>query len=142
MPARSVLFPKVGLLYACLLTLLAFPGILIFNYAWGHGRSPFGLDVVVYSRGSRRILQHSCPRTWLLRVEAEQIWYLNSERVKPEDLPSLLRKQIGDHKTCFVLLDASPDLPCYVPVHAIDLIQEVPATAILLTPETKRTHIP
>jgi len=41
-----------------------------------------------------------------------------------------------------VFFDAKSDVPYDEAIHAIDLIEESAGRVVLLTPETKRVHIP
>jgi hypothetical protein len=53
-----------------------------------------------------------------------------------------LRAQIGAATTASCLFDAEPDVRYAYPIHALDLIEQTPGRIVLLTPETKRSHIP
>ena len=78
----------------------------------------------------------------MVRVESNEEWYLNSKRIEPDDLPEALRAQIGGRTSCIVFFDAKSDVTYAEAIHAIDLIEESPGRVVLLTPETKRVHIP
>jgi hypothetical protein len=50
--------------------------------------------------------------------------------------------QVGGRTSCIVFFDAKSDVPYADAIHAIDLIEQLPGRVVLLTPETKRVHIP
>jgi biopolymer transport protein ExbD len=82
----------------------------------------------------------SCGTTWLVRIDEGENWYLNSTKTREEELPNLLRRQLGKSTNCVVYLDVDASLGYYVAVHAIDLIQTTQAKAVvLLTPQTKKS---
>lgn len=75
-------------------------------------------------------------------MESNDKWYLNSQRIEPDDLPEALRTQIGGRTSCIVFFDAKPDVPYAEAIHAIDLIEQSSGKVVLLTPQTKRGNIP
>jgi biopolymer transport protein ExbD len=76
---------------------------------------------------------------WVVRVDERENWYLNSTKTTAEELPAMLRHQLGQSTTdCAVYLDVAPSLNYGVAVHAIDSIQTTESRAVvLLTPQTK-----
>jgi biopolymer transport protein ExbD len=140
--AAFPVFSQVGLLYAQILLLLVIPSVLVFMHSWGYDRHSVGLFVLTYFPQSSLFRHNSCTEEWVVRVDSEDDWYLNSKRVKQDELPKLLRQQIGQRTSCIVFLDANPDVPYALAVHAIDLIGETPGRVVLLTPGIKKIHIP
>jgi hypothetical protein len=67
------------------------------------------------------------------------VWYLNSTKIVPDDLPSTLQSQIGTRTRCMVLFDAEPEVDYS---HAIDIIEQTPGRVVLLTAQTKHVRIP
>jgi hypothetical protein len=134
-------FSQVALLYSQILLLMALPGVLVFHYAWAHDNS-VGLFVLTYFPESSFFRHVPCTQAWVVRVESNEEWYLNSKRVEPDDLPEALRAQIAGGTNCIVFFDAKSDLPYAEAIHAIDLIEQSPGRVVLLTPETKKVHIP
>jgi hypothetical protein len=120
---------------------MVIPGVLVFHYAWAHDRS-YGLFVLTYFPESSFFRHLPCAQAWVVRVESNDKWYLNSQRIEPDDLPEALRTQIGGRTSCIVFFDAKPDVPYAEAIHAIDLIEQSSGKVVLLTPETKRVHIP
>ncbi len=133
--------PLVALLYSQILLLMVIPGVLVYHYAWAHDSS-YGLFVLTYFPESSFFRHVPCAQAWVVRVESNEEWYLNSKRIEPDDLPDALQAQIGGRTSCIVFFDAKSDVPYAEAIHAIDLIEESPGRVVLLTPETKRIHIP
>jgi biopolymer transport protein ExbD/TolR len=134
-------FPsQIALLYSEILLLMVIPGVLIFHYAWPHDRS-YGLFVLTYFPESSSFRHAPCAQAWV-RVESNKKWYLNSQRIEPDDLPETLRAQISGRISCVVFFDANSDVPYAEAIRAIDLIEQSSGKVVLLTPETKRVHIP
>ena len=143
-------FFQIGALYSQILLLLVIPGILVFHFAWGFDHRSQGFFVLTYFPESSFVRHNPCvPRpwevhlesAWLVRMESNEEWYLNSKRIEPNALPDALRVQMGTRTGCFVLFDANPDVPYAEAIHAIDLIEQSPGRVVLLTPETKRIRI-
>jgi hypothetical protein len=134
-------FSQFALLYSEILLLVVIPGVLVFHYAWAHGRS-YGLFVLTYSRESSFFRHLPCAEAWLVQVESNKKWYLNSQRIEPDDLPKILRAQISGRTSSIVFFDANSDVPYAEAIHAMDLIEQSSGKVVLLTPETKRVHIP
>jgi hypothetical protein len=127
----------IGLVYSQILLLLVIPGVLIFHYAWGHGRPLHGLYVLTDL--SPRMKGLSCDTNWMVRIDERETWYLNSTKTTAQELPALLRKQLGQSTNCAVYLDVNPSLTYDVAIKAIDSIQITQSKAvILLTPQTKK----
>ena len=139
--ARISFFSRIALLYSQILLLVVIPGVLVFHYAWAHDRS-YGLFVLTYFPESSFFRHVPCAQAWVVRVESNEEWYLNSKKIEPNDLPEALRAQIGGRTSCIVFFDAKPDVPYADAIHAIDLIEQSPGRVVLLTPETNRVHIP
>ena len=133
--------PQIALLYSQILLVMLIPGVLVFHYAWEDNHS-YGLFVLTYFPESSFFRHVPCAQAWVVRVESNEEWYLNSKRIEPDDLPEALRAQIGGRTSCIVFFDAKSDLPYAEAIHAIGLIEESPGRVVLLTPETKRVHIP
>lgn len=133
--------PQITLLYSQILLLMVIPGVIVFHYAWAHDRS-YGLFVLTYSPESSFLRHVPSAQAWVVRVESNKKSYLNSQRIEPDDLPEALRTQIGGRTSCIGFFDAEPDVPYAEAIHAIDLVEESPGRLVLLTPETKRVHIP
>ena len=129
-------FSQVGLLYSQILLLLVICGVLVFHYAWGYDHRSRGLFVLTYFPGSSFFKRNPCSQAWVVRVESSEVWYLNSARIEPDDLPDALRAQIGTRTSCIVLFDAKPDVPFAEAIHAIDLIEQSPGRVVVLTPQT------
>jgi hypothetical protein len=127
----------IGLIYSQILLLLVIPGVLVFHYAWGYGRPHYGLYVLTDLSPIMKNL--SCGTNWVVRVDERENWYLNSTKTTAEELPAMLRHQLGQSTTdCAVYLDVDPSLNYEVAVHAIDSIQTTESRAVvLLTPQTK-----
>jgi hypothetical protein len=140
-PPWSSFFSQIALLYSQILLLMVIPGVLVFHYAWAHDRS-YGLFVLTYFPESSSFRHLPCAQAWVVRVESNNKWYLNSQRIEPDDLPETLRAQISGRTSCIVFFDADCDVPYAEAIHAIDLIEQSSGRVVLLTPETKRVHIP
>jgi hypothetical protein len=140
-PPWSSFFSQIPLLYSQILLLMVIPGVLVFHYAWAHDRS-YGLFVLTYFPESSFFRHLPCAQAWVVRVESNDKWYLNSQRIEPDDLPEALRTQIGGRTSCIVFFDAKPDVPYAEAIHAIDLIEQSSGKVVLLTPQTKRGNIP
>jgi hypothetical protein len=127
----------IGLAYSQILLLLVIPGVLIFHYAWGHGRPLYGLYVLTDL--SPRMKRLSCDTNWMVRIDERENWYLNSTKTTAQELPALLRKQLGQSTNCAVYLDVDPSLIYDVAVKPVDSIQITQSKAVvLLTPQTKK----
>ena len=135
-------FSQVALLYSQILLLLVICGVLVFHFAWGYDHRSQGLFVLTYLPESSLFKNPPCAQTWVVRVESSKLWYLNSARIEPNELPDTLRSQIGTRTSCIVFFDAEPDVPYADAIHAIDLIERSPGRVVLLTPQTKRVRIP
>ncbi len=131
---------QIALLYSQVLLLMLIPGILVFHYAWNDGRS-YGLFVLAYFPESSFFRRNPCGQAWVVRVQSNGEWYLNSKRIEPDRLPEALRTQIGPRTSCIVFFDAESDVPYAQAIHVIDLIEQSAGRVVLLTPETKRSHI-
>ena len=140
-PPWSSFFSEIALRYSQILLLTVIPGVLVFHYAWAHDRS-YGLFVLTYFPESSFFRHFPCVQAWVVRVESNNKWYLNSQRIEPDDLPETLRAQISGRTSCIVFFDANSDVPYAEAIHAIDLIEQSSGRVVLLTPETKRVHIP
>src|SRR5882724_11368335 len=92
--ARISFFSRIALLYSQILLLVVIPGVLVFHYARAHGRS-YGLFVLTYFPESSFFRPFPCAQASVVRVEANKKWYLNSQRIEPDDLPETLRAQIS-----------------------------------------------
>src|SRR6266850_266319 len=94
-PAWISLSPRIGVLYSQILLLLAIMGALVFHFAWQAGNEHRqGLFVLTYFPEPwqfSRIQRHE----WVVRVQSSNVWYLNSAKIEPTDLPNVLRAQIG-----------------------------------------------
>ena len=132
---------QVAVLYSQVLLLMLIPGILVFHHAWNDYRS-YGLFVLTYFPESSLFRRGPCVQAWVVRVESNREWDLNSKRIEPDRLPQELTAQIGARTGCLVFFDAKSDVPYAQAIHAIDLIQESPGRVVLLTPKNKRVHIP
>jgi len=132
---------QIALLYSQILLVLLIPGVLVFHYAREDNHS-YGLFVLTYFPEASFFRHVPCAQAWVVRVESNEEWYLNSKRIEPDDLPEALRAQIGGRTSCIVFFDAKSDVPYAEAIHAIDLIEQSPGRVVLLTPETKRVHIP
>jgi hypothetical protein len=139
-PARLFL-PVFGLLYAQLLLLLIFPGVQLYHYSYGLDHPPWGLYVVLDSKFLEDRAGLTCPQASVDLVGRDE-WLLNSKPVKPNELPALVREGVNGNKHCFVFLRANPTLPYEIPIKAIELISEVPATVVLVTPKTEPLSSP
>jgi hypothetical protein len=135
-------FSQTALLYSQILLLTIIPGVLIFHYAWGQDHRSYGLFVLTYFPESSFFRHTSCAQAWVVRVESNEEWYLNSKRIEPDDLPEALRAQIGGKTNCIVFFDAKSDVPYAEAIHAIDMIEQSPGRVVLLTPATEAVHIP
>jgi hypothetical protein len=141
-PAWTIFSPRIGVLYSQILLLLAIMGTLLFHFAWqveNEGRQ--GLFVLTYFPESWQFRHIQC-HEWVVRVQSRNVWYLNSTRIEPSDLPNVLRAQIGTREDCIIFFDAEPDVDYADAIHAIDLIEETPGRVVLLTPQTKLARIP
>jgi len=139
---RIPFFSQIALLYSQILLLLVICGVLVFHYAWGYDHRSQGLFVLTYFPESSFFKNLPCAQAWVVRVESSKLWYLNSARIEPDELPDTLRSQIGTRTSCIVFFDAEPDVPYADAIRAIDVIERSPGRVVLLTPETKRVRIP
>jgi hypothetical protein len=110
------------------------PGILVFHYAWNDHRS-YGLFVLTYFPESSFFRHIPCSQAWVVRVQSNGEWYLNSKRIEPDRLPEALTT--GARTSCIVFFDAESDVPYAQAIHAIDLIEQSAGRVVLLTPGTK-----
>jgi hypothetical protein len=130
------LSPRIGLLYSQILLLLGIMGTLVFHFAWqGSNERRQGLFVLTYFPESWQFRRIEC-QEWAVQVQSGGVLYLNSVRIEPNDLPNVLRAQIGTRKDCIVFFDAEPDVVFADAIRAIDLIEETPGRVVLLTPRT------
>jgi hypothetical protein len=135
-------FSQIALLYSQILLLTVIAGFLVFHYAWRQDDRSYGLFVLTYFPESWFFRHVPCAQAWGVRVESNEEWYLNSKRIEPDDLPETLRAQIGGRTSCIVFFDARSDVSYAEAIHAIDMIEQSPGRVVLLTPQTKRIHIP
>jgi hypothetical protein len=135
-------FSQVSLLYSQILLLTVICGFVVFHFAWGYDHRSQGLFVLTYSPESPLFTRMPCSQTWAVRVESNEVWYLNSKRIEPDNLADALRAQMGARHDCIVFLDAESDVDYAVAIHAIDLIEQSAGSVVLLTPETKPVRIP
>ncbi len=136
---------RLGLLYSYILLPVIPPAILVFGYAWGYDHHSYGLFVLTYfpeSWMTSRLKQIPCELAWVVRVESDKEWYLDSERIAPAELPARLRERMGERKGCMLVFDANPDIPFAEAVKAIEVIQQAGGRVVLLTPQTKKAPIP
>src|SRR5882762_6593630 len=110
---------QIALLYSQILLALLIPGILVFHYAWGDHRS-CGLFVLAYSPESSFFKRVTCAQAWVVRLESNRQWYLNSKQIEPDHLPEALSTQIGARTNCTVFFDAESDVSYAEAIHAID----------------------
>jgi hypothetical protein len=73
---RISFFSQIALLYSQILLLVVIPGVLVFHYAWAHGRS-YGLFVLTYFPESSFFRPVPCAQASVVRLEANKKWYLN-----------------------------------------------------------------
>ena len=85
---------QTALLYSQLLLLTVILGVLTFHYAWGQHHRSYGLFVLTYFPESS-FFRHMPCQGWVVRVESNEKWYLNSKRIEPDDLLEALRVQLG-----------------------------------------------
>ncbi|SRR6266571_1546625 len=139
---RSPVFPSVGLHYAQVLLPLIAPAFLVFIYAWGYDQRTVGLFLHLLRADSSWGRNSSCVEAWVVRIDSQENWHLNLNKLAPTELPTLVRQQLGLCTDCVVFLDVAPEVPYAVAIHAIELGQETQANVVLLTPETKKMHVP
>src|SRR5713226_5716625 len=135
-------FSGVGLRYAQVLALLVLPGVLVFMYAWGYDHRSVGLAVHLLRADSMGEQSRSCAEAWVVRIDSEENWYLNSKTLSPTELPALLSEQFRLRTNCVVFVDVDAEVPYAVAIHAIELVQETRAKVVLVTPGTKKIHVP
>jgi hypothetical protein len=138
---RTPVFPQISLLYSQILLLSGIGAVLVL-VAWGYARRSQGLLVLTYFPKSPLFTHMPCAQAPVVRVESDEVWYLNSKRIEPDDLVDALRAQMGASRNCIVFFDAEPDVDYAVAIHAMDLIEQSAARVVLLTPETKPVRIP
>jgi len=141
LPPWMSFFSQIALLYSQILLLTVIAGVLVFHYGYGRDDRSYGLFVLTYFPESW-FFRHIPCQAWVVRVESNEEWFLNSKRIEPDDLPETLQAQIGGRKSCIVFFDAKSDVPYAEAIQAIDLIEQTLGRVVLLTPETKRVHIP
>ncbi len=135
-------FPSAGLHYAQVLLLLIAPAILVFIYAWGYDHRSVGLFVHLLRADSFGMRRSSCVEAWVVRIDSQESWYLNSKKLAPTELPTLLGQQFGLRTDCVVFLDVASEVPYSVAIDAVELITKTEGRVVLLTPETKKIHVP
>ena len=129
--------PFVGLLYSQICLVIVTILIVFFGSNWSYYHFSVGLFVV--SDLSPTVKSRSCGEAWIVRVDKEENWYLNSTKSSQQELAGLLRQQLGGQTNCAVYLDVDPSLTYQVAIHAIDEIQTTQAkVVVLLMPKTKR----
>jgi hypothetical protein len=74
--------------------------------------------------------------------ESNEEWYLNSKRIEQTTYQRHCGRKSVEGQTVSCFFDAKSDLPYAEAIHAIDLIEQSPGRVVLLTPETKKVHIP
>ena len=135
---RTPGLPFYGLLCAQTLCLLIIPAALLFGRVWGYDRHSFGLMVHLSRASSATTMSDPGTEPLVVRIDSKERWYLNSQRVSPSELITLLNQKLGRRPGWFVYLDVDSDLQFGVAVHAIDLIEATQAKVVLLTPNTKK----
>jgi hypothetical protein len=134
--ARRAQLPQVGLLYSQLLLLAAFGGLIAYGFAWGPEHPARGLYVLCVPK-SWLFTHNPCERSWTVSVKSNGTWYLDSLQIAPDQLPMVLRSQMGNKKTCVVFFEADPDVPYADAIRAIDLIEQISGRVALSTPQAK-----
>lgn len=115
-------FSQIGLMYSQILLLLVMSGVLVFHFAWGYDHRSQGLFVVVGL--SPMMKNYTCGEAWVVRIHAEENWYLNSTNTSQKELPRTLSQQLGEQTNCAVYLEVAPSLPYAVAIQAIATIEK------------------
>jgi biopolymer transport protein ExbD len=104
----------------------------------GHAEIAAERDANTTSRDLKAISFDPWLKPLVLRIDATNRWFLNGEPVTLESFPGALKKSLSRRPDWFVYLEADPDLEFRVPAHAMDMIQELHAKVILMTPGAPR----
>jgi biopolymer transport protein ExbD len=86
--------------------------------------------------------RESRPQAWqsglILRIGLDGKWYLNSEKVSPQDLSTVLVKNLSRRAERVVYLEADPDVEYQQVITATEAIKAVHVKVVLLTPQQKK----
>jgi len=108
---------------------------------------------LLWREPAKGLLVHTSGRTlnppsydpWLkplvLRIDAQNRWFLDGEQVTPEELAGMLRKALSRRPDWSVYLEADPDLEFGVPARAMDVLQGMHVTIVVVTPGAPRVIV-
>jgi biopolymer transport protein ExbD len=97
-----------------------------------------GIWVLTSSRSLKTSGTDQLVEPLILRIDKQNRWFLDGKAVSPETFSAALKKELSRRSDWFVYLDANPELPFGVPAAAMDMIQELNAKIIFVTPSTER----
>jgi biopolymer transport protein ExbD len=129
---RASMLPTIGYFYALTFSVL----FLIVGAFSGNRPRSYGIPVRVLPPG---MIQSSTDRTTGLLVYVDRAGnlYLNSKRIKAEDLPRALEAEFALRPDSSVYVDGDSDVEYADVVHAMDLVRSAGGTVILLTPKMR-----
>lgn len=76
----------------------------------------------------------------VLRIDAQERWYFDLEPVSENELGQVLRRAFTSRPVWIVYLDACRDLEVGVPIHAMDLMQGLGATVLVLPTRSRESR--
>src|SRR5262249_52224964 len=123
--------PLAGVLYSQISLLFLICGLSLFGSTWASYQPSTGLFVVAHL--SSEMKSRTCAEIWVVRIDKQGTWYLNSARTSPQELVGSLRRQLAGQTNCAVYLDVDPSLNYEAAVHAIDAVQATQAKFVVLS---------
>ncbi len=101
-------------------------------------KPPVGIPALTTTRNLKAISFDPWLKPLVLRIDAEERWFLDGEPITPEDFPAALKKSLSRRPDWFVYLEADPELEYRIPARAMDTIQGLHAKVILMPPAAPR----
>jgi hypothetical protein len=101
-------------------------------------KPPMGILALTTTRDLKAISFDPWLKPLVLRIDAQERWFLDGEPVTPEDFPAALKKSLSRRPDWFVYLEADPNLDFRAPARAMDMIQGLHAKVILMAPTPPR----
>lgn len=117
------LLPKYGLLLVSMLV----PVVISISMLSNAGQASMGFRILPLPR-----VQDLRWKPLVLRIDAQEHWYFDGKPVSENELGKVLRRAWTSRPVWIVYLDACRDLEVRVPIHAMDLMQGLGATVLML----------
>ena len=96
--------------------------------------TPKGILALTANWDLKAVSYNSSLKPLVLRIDAQEQWFLDGGPVTPEDLPAALKRSLSRRLDWFVYLEADPGLEYRIPARAMDVIQGLHAKVVLLAP--------